>query len=112
MIFALVGNQNCGKTTIFNEITKMNQRVGNFPGVTVENTIGEVPNIKNCQIVDLPGLYSLNTYTKEEQVSKEFILKAKPDVLINVIDSNNLERNLYLTMQLKEIGIPDRKSVV
>ena len=106
MIFALVGNQNCGKTTIFNEITNMNQRVGNFPGVTVENTIGEVPNIKDCQIVDLPGLYSLNTYTKEEQVSKEFILNTKPDVLINVIDSNNLERNLYLTMQLKEIGIP------
>lgn len=106
MIFALVGNQNCGKTTIFNEITNMNQRVGNFPGVTVENTIGEVPGIKDCQIVDLPGLYSLNTYTREEQVSKEFILNAKPDVLINVIDSNNLERNLYLTMQLKSIGIP------
>lgn len=106
MVFALVGNQNCGKTTIFNEITNMNQHVGNFPGVTVENTIGEVPNIKNCQIVDLPGLYSLNTYTKEEQVSKEFIFKTKPDVLINVIDSNNLERNLYLTLQLKAIGIP------
>lgn len=106
MIFALVGNQNCGKTTIFNEITNMNQRVGNFPGVTVENVIGEVPKIKNCQIVDLPGLYSLNTYTKEETVTREFILKAKPDVIINVIDSNNLERNLYLTMQLKELGIP------
>lgn len=106
MIFALVGNQNCGKTTIFNEITKMNQHVGNFPGVTVENTIGQVPKIKDTQIVDLPGLYSLNTYTKEEQVSKEFILKTKPDVIINVIDSNNLERNLYLTMQLKQLGIP------
>lgn len=106
MIFALVGNQNCGKTTIFNEITNMNQRVGNFPGVTVENVIGQIPKIKDGQIVDLPGLYSLNTYTKEETVTKEFILKAKPDVIINVIDSNNLERNLYLTMQLKELGIP------
>lgn len=106
MIFALVGNQNCGKTTIFNEITNMNQHVGNFPGVTVENITGQIPKIKNGQIVDLPGLYSLNTYTKEEKVTKEFILKAKPNVIINVIDSNNLERNLYLTMQLKELGIP------
>ena len=106
MIFALVGNQNCGKTTIFNEITNMNQHVGNFPGVTVENVIGQIKQIKNGQIVDLPGLYSLNTYTKEETVTKEFILNAKPDVIINVIDSNNLERNLYLTMQLKTLGIP------
>lgn len=106
MIFALVGNQNCGKTTIFNEITNMNQHVGNFPGVTVENVIGQIPQIKNGQIVDLPGLYSLNTYTKEETVTKEFILNAKPDVIINVIDSNNLERNLYLTMQLKNLGVP------
>lgn len=106
MIFALVGNQNCGKTTIFNEITNMNQHVGNFPGVTVETISGEVQGKKNCQIVDLPGLYSLNTYTKEEDVSKEFILKAKPDVIINVVDATKLERNLYLTLQLKELGIP------
>lgn len=106
MIFALVGNQNCGKTTIFNEITNMNQHVGNFPGVTVETISGEVQGKKNCQIVDLPGLYSLNTYTKEEEVSKEFILKAKPDVIINVVDATKLERNLYLTLQLKELGIP------
>lgn len=106
MIFALVGNQNCGKTTIFNEITNMNQHVGNFPGVTVENVVGQIPQIQEGQIVDLPGLYSLNTYTKEENVTKEFILNAKPDVIINVIDSNNLERNLYLSLQLKQLGIP------
>lgn len=106
MILALVGNQNCGKTTIFNQITNMRQHVGNFPGVTVENVIGEVPNHKNCKIVDLPGLYSLNTYTSEEKVTRDFLYKVKPDVIINVIDATNLQRNLYLTMQLKEIGIP------
>lgn len=106
MILALVGNQNCGKTTIFNQITNMKQHVGNFPGVTVENVIGEVPNYENCKIVDLPGLYSLNTYTSEEKVTREFLFKVKPDVIINVIDATNLQRNLYLTMQLKEIGIP------
>lgn len=106
MILALVGNQNCGKTTIFNQITNMKQHVGNFPGVTVENVIGDVPKHKNCKIVDLPGLYSLNTYTSEEKVTRDFIYKVKPDVIINVIDATNLQRNLYLTMQLKEIGIP------
>ena len=106
MILALVGNQNCGKTTIFNQITNMKQHVGNFPGVTVENIIGEVPKQNNCKIVDLPGLYSLNTYTSEEKVTKDFLYKVKPDVIINVIDATNLERNLYLTMQLKETGIP------
>ena len=106
MILVLVGNQNCGKTTIFNQITNMKQHVGNFPGVTVENIIGEVPKQKNCKIVDLPGLYSLNTYTSEEKVTKDFLYKVKPDVIINVVDATNLERNLYLTMQLKETGIP------
>ena len=96
MILALVGNQNCGKTTIFNRITNMKQHVGNFPGVTVEHVIGEVPNYNNCKIVDLPGLYSLNTYTYEEKVTRDFLYKVKPDVIINV----------YLTMQLKETGIP------
>ena len=106
MILALVGNQNCGKTTIFNRITNMKQHVGNFPGVTVEHVIGEVPNYKNCKIVDLPGLYSLNTYTSEEKVTRDFLYKVKPDVIINVVDATNLQRNLYLTMQLKETGIP------
>lgn len=106
MILALVGNQNCGKTTIFNRITNMKQHVGNFPGVTVEHVIGEVPNYNTCKIVDLPGLYSLNTYTYEEKVTRDFLYKVKPDVIINVIDATNLQRNLYLTMQLKETGIP------
>lgn len=106
MICALVGNQNCGKTTIFNEMTNMNQHVGNFPGVTVESKIGIVEKHNDIQVIDLPGLYSLNTYTTEERVSKEYIINQKPDVLINVIDSMNLERNLYLTIQLKKIGIP------
>ena len=106
MILALVGNQNCGKTTIFNKITNLKQHVGNFPGVTVEHVVGIVPNYKNCKIVDLPGLYSLNTYTSEEKVTRDFLYKVKPDVIINVVDATNLQRNLYLTMQLKEIGIP------
>ena len=106
MILALVGNQNCGKTTIFNKITNLKQHVGNFPGVTVEYVVGTVPNYKNCKIVDLPGLYSLNTYTSEEKVTRDFLYKVKPDVIINVVDATNLQRNLYLTMQLKEIGIP------
>lgn len=106
MIFALVGNQNCGKTTIFNKITNMKQHIGNFPGVTVDIKIGTVPNITNCEIVDLPGLYSLNTYTKEETISKKFIMEKKPDVIINVIDAGNIERNLYLTLQLKQLKIP------
>ena len=106
MIVALVGNQNCGKTTIFNKITNLKQHVGNFPGVTVEYVVGTVPNYNNCKIVDLPGLYSLNTYTYEEKVTRDFLYKVKPDVIINVIDATNLQRNLYLTMQLKETGIP------
>ena len=106
MIFALVGNQNCGKTTIFNEMTNMNGHVGNFPGVTVETISGKLVGRKDCEVIDLPGLYSLNTYTKEEQISKEFLYKAKPDALINVINSTKIERNLYLTLQLKELNVP------
>lgn len=106
MICAIVGNQNSGKTTIFNEMTNLNQHVGNFPGVTVEIVSGKVINQKDCEAVDLPGLYSLNTISKDEEVTKQFILTGKPDVLINVIDSTNLERNLYLTLQLKELNIP------
>lgn len=106
MIIALVGNQNCGKTTIFNQITNLNQHVGNFPGVTVEHKIGEAQNHPNIKIVDLPGLYSLNTYTPEEKVTKDFLYQTKPDIIINVVDANNLNRNLYLTLQLKETGIP------
>ena len=106
MIFALVGNQNSGKTTIFNEMTALNQHVGNFPGVTVETVSGQVVNKKNIGVVDLPGLYSLNTVSKDEEVTKEFIFSAKPNVIINVVDSTNLERNLYLTLQLKELNIP------
>ena len=104
MIYALVGNQNCGKTTIFNEITNMNQHIGNFPGVTVDIKVGKIND--NYEIVDLPGLYSLNTYTKEEKISKEFILNHKPNVIINVVDATNIERNLYLTLQLKSLGVP------
>lgn len=106
MIFALVGNQNSGKTSIFNNITKMNQHVGNFPGVTVDMTIGQVTGKKDCQLVDLPGLYSLSTYSEDENVTKNFLYTNKPEVIINVVDSMNLQRALYLTLQLKEIGIP------
>lgn len=106
MVIALVGNQNSGKTSIFNRITKMNQHVGNFPGVTVDITIGKVEGYKNCEIVDLPGLYSLYTYSEDENVTKEFLDKNKPEVIINVIDCMNLQRGLYLTMQLKRLGLP------
>lgn len=106
MIISLVGNQNSGKTSIFNKITKMNQHVGNFPGVTVDITVGKVEKYNNCEIIDLPGLYSLSTYSKDENVTKEFLYKNKPEVIINVVDCMNLQRALYLTMQLKELGIP------
>lgn len=106
MVIALVGNQNSGKTSIFNKITKMNQHVGNFPGVTVDITVGKVEEYKDCEIIDLPGLYSLSTYSKDENVTKEFLYKNKPEVIINVVDCMNLQRGLYLTMQLKELGIP------
>lgn len=106
MIFALVGNQNSGKTTLFNQLTGSNQRVGNFPGVTVEQKYGEARSVKNCSVVDLPGIYSLRTYTSEEVVTRDFILNNKPDGLINIVDGTNLERNLYFTLQLIELEIP------
>ncbi len=106
MIFALVGNQNCGKTTLFNQLTGSNQHVGNFPGVTVEQKSGLVRGYDDVTVVDLPGIYSLSPYTSEEIVSRDFILKQQPDGIINIIDSTNIERNLYLTLQLLELNRP------
>ena len=106
MIFALVGNQNCGKTTLFNALTGANQRVGNFPGVTVDQKLGDVRGQKNCSVVDLPGIYSLRPYTQEEIVARDFILNEKPDGIINIVDATNIERNLYLTLQLLELKVP------
>ena len=106
MILALVGNQNCGKTTLFNALTGSNQHVGNFPGVTVDQKMGEVTGERNCTVVDLPGIYSLRPYTQEEIVSRNFILNQKPDGIINIVDATNIERNLYLTLQLLELRIP------
>ena len=106
MVFALVGNQNCGKTTLFNSLTGSNQHVGNFPGVTVDQKQGTIKGHKNSSVVDLPGIYSLRTYTQEEIVSREFILHGKPDAIINIVDATNIERNLYLTLQLLELKVP------
>ena len=106
MILALVGNQNCGKTTLFNALTGSNQRVGNFPGVTVEQKSGEVRGVKNCSVVDLPGIYSLRPYTQEEIVARDFILNSKPDGIVNIVDATNIERNLYLTLQLLTLRVP------
>ena len=106
MIFALVGNQNCGKTTLFNVLTGSNQHVGNFPGVTVDQKMGEIRLAKDCSVVDLPGIYSIRPYSTEEIVTKDFILNEKPDGIINIIDATNVERNLYLTLQLLELHIP------
>lgn len=106
MILALIGNQNCGKTTLFNQLTGSNQHVGNFPGVTVEQKIGEVRGQKNCQVVDLPGIYSLRPYSEEELVTRDFLLNQQPDGIINIIDATNIERNLYLTLQLMAMEIP------
>ena len=106
MIFALAGNQNCGKTTLFNQLTGSNQHVGNFPGVTVDQKMGEVRGEKNCSVVDLPGIYSIRPYTAEEIVTRDFILNEKPDGIINIVDATNIERNLYLTLQLIEMRIP------
>ena len=106
MIFALAGNQNCGKTTLFNALTGSNQHVGNFPGVTVDQKSGEVRGHKDCAVVDLPGIYSLRTYTQEELVTRDYILNQKPDGIINIVDATNIERNLYLTLQLLELRVP------
>lgn len=106
MIFALAGNQNSGKTTLFNQLTGSNQRVGNFPGVTVEQKTGSITNHGDISIVDLPGIYSLSPYTSEEIVTRDYLLKQKPDGIINIVDATNIERNLYLTLQLIELQIP------
>lgn len=106
MKYALVGNQNCGKTTLFNQLTGSNQHVGNFPGVTVDQKIGVIKNMKDSTIVDLPGIYSIRPYSSEEIVTRDFILKQKPDAILNIVDATNIERNLYLTLQLLEMRLP------
>ena len=104
--FALVGNQNSGKTTLFNQLTGARQHVGNFPGVTVERKDGVILGHKNTRITDLPGIYSMSPYSSEERVSRNFVLENKPKAIINIVDATNIERNLYLTMQLLEMNIP------
>lgn len=106
LTFALVGNQNSGKTTLFNSLTGANQHVGNFPGVTVERKDGAIKGHSNTLVVDLPGIYSMSPYSNEELVSRDFVLKEKPCAIINIVDASNIERNLYLTMQLLEMNIP------
>ena len=104
--FALAGQQNCGKTTLFNQLTGSNQHVGNFPGVTVDRKDGQIRNHPDTLVTDLPGIYSLSPYTQEETVSRRFILEEKPNCIINIVDATNIERNLYLTVQLMELGVP------
>ncbi|MGN1225793.1 MAG: FeoB small GTPase domain-containing protein, partial [Candidatus Cryptobacteroides sp.] len=104
--FALVGQQNSGKTTLFNQLTGSNQHVGNFPGVTVDRKDGALKNHPEATVTDLPGIYSLSTYTQEELVSRRFILENKPKAIINIVDAGNIERHLYLTMQLMELDVP------
>ena len=106
MIFALAGNQNCGKTTLFNSMTGANQHVGNFPGVTVDQKMGDIRDAKGSSVVDLPGIYSIRPFTSEEIVTRDFILNGHPDGIINIVDATNIERNLYLTLQLLELRIP------
>ncbi|HEX3039176.1 MAG TPA: ferrous iron transport protein B [Caproiciproducens sp.] len=106
MIFALAGNQNCGKTTLFNQLTGSNQHVGNFPGVTVERKDGVIRGRSNVTVVDLPGIYSLSPYTNEEIVTRDFLLNEHPNGIINIVDATNIERNLYLSMQLIELNLP------
>ena len=106
LTYALVGNQNCGKTTLFNQLTGSNQHVGNFPGVTVDRKTGTIKGHPNTEITDLPGIYSMSLYSSEEIVSRNFVLESKPKAIINIVDATNIERNLYLTMQLLEMDIP------
>jgi len=106
LTFALVGNQNCGKTTLFNQLTGANQHVGNFPGVTVDRKDGQIRGQKDTLITDLPGIYSMSPYSSEELVSRNFVLEGKPKAIINIVDATNIERNLYLTMQLLEMNVP------
>ena len=103
---ALAGNPNCGKTTMFNALTGANQYVGNWPGVTVEKKGGKIRGYKDVELVDLPGVYSLSPYTLEEVVTRNFMIEDRPDAVINIIDASNIERNLYLTTQILELGIP------
>ena len=105
-LIALAGNQNCGKTTLFNQLTGSNQHVGNFPGVTVEHKEGLIKGEKDMSVVDLPGIYSLSPYTPEEIVSRDFIIRQNPDAILNIVDATNLQRNLYLTLQLNELNKP------
>ncbi|MBR4818607.1 MAG: 50S ribosome-binding GTPase, partial [Clostridiales bacterium] len=106
LTFALAGNQNSGKTTLFNQLTGSNQHVGNFPGVTVDRKSGAIKGHPETEITDLPGIYSMSPYTAEEIVSRQFILDEKPCGIINIVDATNIERNLYLTMQLMELNVP------
>lgn len=106
LTFALVGNQNCGKTTLFNQLTGSKQHVGNFPGVTVDRKDGVIKGYDNTLITDLPGIYSMSPYSSEEIVTREFVIREKPKGIINIVDATNIERNLYLTMQLLELGVP------
>ena len=106
LTFALAGNQNCGKTTLFNQLTGSHQHVGNFPGVTVERKEGQIKDHPGNTVVDLPGIYSLSPYTAEEVVTRDFLLRDKPDAIINIVDATNIERNLYLTLQLMELRVP------
>ena len=106
LTYALVGNQNCGKTTLFNQLTGANQHVGNFPGVTVDRKDGPIRGYPNTRVTDLPGIYSMSPYTSEEIVSRNFVLGDKPKAIINIVDATNIERNLYLSMQLLEMNIP------
>lgn len=106
LTFALAGNQNCGKTTLFNQLTGSNQHVGNFPGVTVDRKDGTIRSHPEATVTDLPGIYSLSPYSNEEIVTRDFLLNTHPSGIINIVDASNIERNLYLTMQLMELGIP------
>ena len=106
LTFALAGNQNCGKTTLFNQLTGSNQHVGNFPGVTVDRKDGTIRSHPEATVTDLPGIYSLSPYSSEEIVTRDFLINTHPSGIINIVDASNIERNLYLTMQLMELGIP------
>ena len=106
LTFALAGNQNCGKTTLFNQLTGSNQHVGNFPGVTVDRKSGAIKDHPDTEVTDLPGIYSMSPYSNEEIVTRQFIIGEKPTGIINIVDATNIERNLYLTMQLMELDTP------
>ena len=106
LTFALAGNQNCGKTTLFNQLTGSSQHVGNFPGVTVDRKDGSIKGHSNTLITDLPGIYSMSPYSSEEIVTRQFIMREHPKGIINIVDASNIERNLYLTMQLMELDSP------